>query len=114
LAEVTGGVAQLLVVRQQEHHHKNMKTTQPVMKESEKAIIISLLTIFFCCYVIPSSIQPLKIVGGPILFTVTFSLYPDLFRSRSGSLVPAFCLTAFVWLCAAVVGIMSFLGAVEL
>jgi hypothetical protein len=91
-----------------------MKASPSAISDSGKATILSLLTILFCGFIVPSSSQPVKIIGGPILVTLTFCFYPDWFRSRRGSLVPAFCLTAYIWLCAAVVGIMWFLGGVEL
>jgi len=56
---------------------------------------------------------PVLSVGAAIVFTAILSSRPDNFRSRSGSLVPAFCLTAFVWLCAAVTLVLTFVGAVE-
>jgi hypothetical protein len=91
-----------------------MKPAQSAVSDSGKATILSLLIAFFCGFIILSPNLLLRIIGGSILFTFTFSFYPDSFRSRSGSLAPAFCLTVFVWLCAAVGGVMSLLGAVDL
>lgn len=77
-----------------------------------KTTIFSVLTIAFFC-IIPCSGMVAE-VSAAILFTVYFCFYPDSLRSRSGSLMPAFCLTAFVWLCAAVTIVLSFVGAIEL
>ena len=87
-----------------------MKAAQPHMTDSDKTVIVSLLTLLFVGFVLPSSNQLLKIVGGPVLFTISFTCFPDSFRSRSGSLIPALWLTALLWICAAFVGVMSFFG----
>jgi hypothetical protein len=50
-------------------------------------------------------------VFAAILFTALVCSSPDSYRTRGGSLVPAVCLAAFVWLCAAVVFVLSFFGA---
>jgi Na+/H+-translocating membrane pyrophosphatase len=50
-------------------------------------------------------------VLGAVLFTAMVCLSPAIFRTRGGSLVPAICLAAFVWLSAAVVFVLSFFGA---
>jgi len=87
-----------------------MKISETLKKEPEKTVILSVLTIVFCCYIIPSCSGLLKSVGAAILFTTCFCFYPDWFRSRSRSLIPAFCLTAFVWLCAVVMVVFPFFG----
>jgi hypothetical protein len=91
-----------------------MKTTQLQTTDSIKTVIVSLLTLLFVGFVLPSSSQLLKIGGGPVLFTITLWLFPASFRSRSGSLMSAFCLTALLWTCAAVLAIMWLVGTVEL
>ena len=91
-----------------------MKKAQPIPAESAKSGLFSLLLVVFCLYIFPSSNQFLKIVGGPLLLTFTFCFYPEWFRNRGGSLALTFWLMVFVWLCAIVVGIMSFLGVIEL
>ena len=53
----------------------------------------------------------LSAVLAAILFTALVCSSPDIFRTRGGSLGPAVCLAAFVWLCAAVVFVLSFFGA---
>ncbi|MGH7993246.1 MAG: hypothetical protein ACREDQ_07010 [Limisphaerales bacterium] len=44
-------------------------------------------------------------------FTAMVYSSPDIFRTRSGSLVLAIGLTVFMWICAAVIIVFSFLGA---
>jgi len=46
-------------------------------------------------------------VFAAILFTAMFCSSPGRYRTRGGSLVPAVCLSAFLWLCAAVVLILG-------
>ena len=50
-------------------------------------------------------------VSGAILFTMMVCSSPASYRTRSGSLIPAIGLAAFVWLCAAVGFVLSFFGA---
>ena len=49
-------------------------------------------------------------VFAAVLFTAMVCSSPARFRTRGGSLVPAVCLAAFVWLCAAVTFVFSFHG----
>ena len=46
-------------------------------------------------------------VSGAGLFTAMVCSSPASFRTRGGSLIPAFCLAAFVWLSATVVFILG-------
>jgi hypothetical protein len=78
---------------------------------SAKVAFFSALMVALICYVIPFGSLRLRAIGAAILFTAGFALFPERFRSRGGSLATAFCLTGFVWLCAAVVMVFSFLGA---
>ena len=39
-----------------------------------------------------------RIFSAAILLTITFCLRPNLFRDRSGSLVPIFVMLTFAWL----------------
>lgn len=50
-------------------------------------------------------------VLAAVLFTAMVCSSPASFRTRGGSLVPAVCLAALVWLCAAVAFVFSYLGA---
>ena len=91
-----------------------MKTSDIQKTDATKQIALSAFAVIFFCFILPFCSLPMRSAGGAILFTVYFWLFPDSLRSRSGSLMPAYCLAAFVWLCAIVVGVMCFLGAVEL
>jgi hypothetical protein len=88
-----------------------MKTTETRETASAKTVLISALTVVFVLYVVPFCSLPVRSVSGAVLFTIVFGFYRDSFRSRSRSLIPAYCLVAFVWLCAAVTIAFSFLGA---
>jgi hypothetical protein len=88
-----------------------MKTSEVQTMAPTKMYLLSALTLVFVLYVLPFCSLPVRSVGGAILFTVFFCFYPDSLRSRSRSLTPAFCLAAFVWFCAAVTVVFSFLGA---
>lgn len=49
-------------------------------------------------------------IGAAISFTIFFFLNPESLRSRRGSLIPAICLVAAMWLFAAVVTVISLIG----
>jgi hypothetical protein len=53
----------------------------------------------------------LSAILGAFLFTAIVLSSPDSYRTRGGSLVPAFGLVALVWLGAAVTVVLSFYGA---
>jgi hypothetical protein len=91
-----------------------MKTSDIQKTDATKQILLSAVTMIFICGILPFSNLPMRSFGGAVLFSIFFWVFPDSLRSRSGSLTPAFCLTAFLWLGAAVVGVMCYLGAVEL
>jgi hypothetical protein len=88
-----------------------MKTNEAQTIAPAKPYILSALTLVFFFYIMPFCSLPVRSVGGAILFTVFFCFYPDSLRSRGHSLTPAFCLTAFVWLCVAGTVMFSFFGA---
>ena len=49
-------------------------------------------------------------IGAAISFTIFFFLHPESLRSRRGSLIPAICLVAAMWLFAAVGTVISLIG----
>ena len=49
-------------------------------------------------------------IGAAISFTIFFFLHPESLRSRRGSLIPAICLVAAMWLFAAVTTVISLIG----
>ena len=49
-------------------------------------------------------------IGAAISFTIFFFLEPESLRSRRGSLIPAICLVAAMWLFAAVTTVISLIG----
>ena len=48
--------------------------------------------------------------GAAAILTTLLYLYPELLRSRGGSLVPAFCLVVALWLSAVVTTALSLIG----
>jgi hypothetical protein len=90
-----------------------MKTSDTQKAKTTKQIIFSTFAMIFFCFILPFSSLPVRSAGGAVLFTAFLCLFPDSLRSRRGSLMPACCLASFVWLCAIVVSVMCFLGAVE-
>jgi hypothetical protein len=75
------------------------------------SLLAAVLVLCFCTAV--SHTVALMGFAGAALFTISFWFQPDHFRSRSGSLRPAFCLAAFGWFCAAVVIVLSVFGRIE-
>ena len=49
-------------------------------------------------------------IGAAISFTIFFFLKTESLRSRRGSLIPAICLVAAMWLLAAVTTVISLIG----
>jgi hypothetical protein len=76
-------------------------------RQQTKATIlcwVSLLTIFVVPQFIPSPLsEAVMAISAAGLFTACLSLFPQSLRGRSGSLTVAYCLGAFLWLCAAAV-----------
>ncbi len=62
------------------------------------------------CFYSPFCIRVMHEAGPAVLFTAFVWLFPDSLRSRSGSLVSAYCLAGFLWFCAAVVFVLSYFG----
>jgi hypothetical protein len=87
-----------------------MKTNETQMLEATKTVIQSAVVLVFCYSILFSHSATLMGIAGAVGFTISVSLHPHYFRSRRGSLTPAFCLLAFVWLCAAVTIVFSLLG----
>jgi len=80
------------------------------MSEPMKIIIQLAAVLAFFFFIIFSHRAALIGFAGAALFTISFCLHPHHFRSRRGSLTPAFCLIAFVWLCAAVPILLPLFG----
>ena len=123
-------MTQLLPNRLQVHcttTHKPMKTNEAQKNEETKAAFLAAQTkqqtkaaflcllALFVVFVVPRFVPApfgliVMLVGGAASFSASCYLFPQSLRSRSGSLTPAFCLLAFVWLCAAVTILLSLVG----
>jgi hypothetical protein len=90
-----------------------MATNDALRNDSKKQSLFAVLTVISLCLIVPFATLPIRSIGGAVWFSVFLGLFPDALRSRSGSLTPALCLAAFVWLCAAVVVVMPLMGAAE-
>ena len=77
---------------------------------SAKQHLFPVIAVLILCFVMPFGSLPIRSLGGAALFSVCLGFFPDTMRSRNGSMKPAIGLLAFVWLCAAVVVVMSVLG----
>lgn len=75
---------------------------------------LTLLTVFVVLILPQHLSAPLDLivatVGAAVLFTVQVCLMPSAFRSRGGSMVPAYLLSGFVWVAAIVVTVLSFIS----
>ena len=74
-------------------------------------VVVAVATLF----ILPEYLTPPYDVmsmgfGSAAILTVFLYLYPESFRSRGGSLVPAFCLVAALWLLAVVSTVLSLIG----
>ena len=78
--------------------------------ESIKSSVLSALTLLYFFFVLPSDNAALMGIGAGALFSMVVGFHPEHFRSRRGSLKPALLLVAFVWICAAVPGILAVVG----
>lgn len=75
-------------------------------------LIAALLVV---CYVIAQAAPPVSeyiamTVGPALGMTLMVSVMRESFRSRSGSMTPAICLIAFMWIMAVVVSVMALAG----
>lgn len=76
------------------------------MSEETKVIIqLAIILVLFYIMFYHATLIGIAAAAG---FTILFGLQPLRFRNRRGSLTPAFCLTAFLWLCAGVPILLSF------
>jgi drug/metabolite transporter (DMT)-like permease len=86
-------------------------------KRQTKAALLCLLTVF-AVFVLPRFFSsPISgivlVVGGAVSFTSYFLIYQQSLRTRTGSLTLAYCLLAYMWLCAAIVALLSFTARIE-
>ncbi len=87
-----------------------MKANKSQMPEQLKTTIQSLATVAFFFILLFLHNAILIAFAGAALFSITFALRPDSFRSRSSSLKPALFLLGLLWLCAAVTAVLLLFG----
>jgi hypothetical protein len=87
-----------------------MKTNEIQKIDSTRDSFFYALIAIVLCFYSPFCIRVMHEAAPAVLFTAYLWLFPDSLRTRSGSLVPAFCLTGFLWLCTAVVFALSYFG----
>jgi hypothetical protein len=74
-------------------------------------VVVAVATLFILPeYLTPPYDVMFMSFGSAALLTVFLCLHPESFRSRSGSLVPAFFLVAALWLLAVVSTVLSLIG----
>ena len=74
-------------------------------------VVVAVATLFILPeYLTPPFDVMFMGLGAAAMLTVFLYLYPDSLRSRGGSLVPAFCLVAALWLLAVVSTVLSLIG----
>jgi hypothetical protein len=79
----------------------NMKTTNTLKtKTAETAFAASLIV--FLLVVLPPLGGTAMLIGSAIGLAAYIRLFPDRFRNRRGSLIPAICITAIMLLAALV------------
>ena len=74
-------------------------------------VVVAVATLFILPeYLTPPYDVMFMSFGSATLLAVFLYLNPKPFRSRGGSLVPAFCLVAALWLLAVVSTVLSLIG----
>jgi len=87
-----------------------MKTNETQIAEPAKTAILTMSVLVFLIIILSAPGAGVIGISGAALLTIAFGLHSHHFRSRRGSLTPAYCLLAFVWLCAAVTILFPFLS----
>ena len=74
-------------------------------------LVCNVVLLFILPQYFPSPFDSIAMgIGAAISFTIFFFLKPESLRSRRGSLIPAICLVAAMWLFAAVTTVISLIG----
>ena len=74
-------------------------------------LVVTVATLFILPQYLTSPYDGMSMgFGSAAILTVFLYLYPESFRSRGGSLVPALCLVIALWLSAAVTTALSLIG----
>jgi len=97
---------------------QNLETAAVFLREQEKeqykgaiSVALTIVVIFILPEFVPSPFDVIVMgFGSAILLTALVLSKPASFRSRSGSLIPAICLGAAMWLFAAVTTVISLIG----
>jgi len=90
-----------------------MKTNEIQKADSTRECFFYALIAVVLCFYSPFSIRVMHGAAPAVVFTAYLWLFPESLRSRRGSLVPAFCLTGFLWLGVAVVFVLSHFGKIK-
>lgn len=70
----------------------------------------SMLAVLFLIFILPPYGSAAVTVGGAALLSAYVATMPESFRSRSGSMAPATCLVAALWVAAAIVTALTLMG----
>ena len=73
-------------------------------------VVIAVATLFLTEYLTPPYDVISMGLSSAAIMTVFLYLYPEPFRSRGGSLVPAWCLVAALWMLTVVSTVVSLIG----
>ncbi len=74
-------------------------------------LVVTVATLFILPQYLKSPYEGMAMgFGSAAILTTFLYLYPESFRSRGGSLVPALCLAVALWLSAAVTTALSLVG----
>ena len=82
-------------------------------QESKLGILLvcNVILLFILPEYFPSPFDSIAMgIGAAISFTIFFFLKSESLRSRRGSLIPAICLVAAMWIFAAVTTVISLIG----
>jgi len=83
-------------------------------KRLQNSSLLLSAIMLFVVFIIPQFIKAsfaemIMGFGAAIVLTTMFCLHPESYRSRTGSLIPASCLIAAIWLGAIAVSILPFI-----
>ncbi|MBX7164898.1 MAG: hypothetical protein K1X74_00995 [Pirellulales bacterium] len=74
---------------------------------------ILMICALFVLYSLPRYGSTAEMVGCASILSAYVAVLPELFRSRSGSMLTAFCLVSAMWVAATVIVVLTLMGEIQ-